>query len=211
MSALHLINSSHNALEFDQQLLLRLKQETRPQHDAIERVPLMASLFEPSFSLDSYTRLLSAQLHFYRPYEAMLKQYQHVVQSIHWCSKAPLLEADLTVLQFAGSNDQPDAQVEPLLEHPARMLGVMYVFEGATLGGAVIRKQLERTIGSQIAGATNFYDCYGEHRMLQWKSFQQLLSRVVSEHPEWSDDIVLGARMTFIAMTAWLAQFTHQE
>lgn len=211
MSALHLLDSGHPAREFDQSLLLRLKQETKPQHDAIERVPLMTSLFEADFDLNDYTRLLSAQLHFYRPYEAMLEQYAHVVQSIHWCRKTPLLEADLAALQFLPRSDHPDAQVDPLLDHPIRMLGVFYVFEGATLGGAVIRKQLMRTIGSQIAGATSFYDCYDEHRMLQWKSFQQLLSRVTSEHPEWSDDIVLGARMTFTAMTVWLAQFTHQE
>ncbi len=89
----------------------------------------MASLVGYNCGLHSYTRLLSAQLHVYRPYEAMLKQYQHVVQPTQSCSKAPL-----------------DAQVAPLRDYPAWMLGVMYVFEGATLGGAVIRQQLMRTI-----------------------------------------------------------------
>ena len=205
------INNRPAERTLDANILLRLKQETRPQHDAIERVPLLAALFAPHFDVHAYARLLSAQLHFYRPYEAMLKKYPHIVEQTQWRSKTALLEADLHALQVAGLSAQSDAQVEAVLDHPIRMLGVLYVFEGATLGGAVIRKHLLRTLGSQIADATNFYHCYGEHGGLQWKRFQQLLSETVAQHPEWADDIVFGARMTFISMTTWFTQFTPQQ
>lgn len=63
---------------------------------------------------------------------------------------------------------------EPIVVHSVgEALGLMYVLEGSTLGGRVIRKQVTAS-GQDMAGLS-FLDPYGERVGERWKSFLAVL------------------------------------
>ena len=93
----------------------------------------------------------------------------------------------------------------PELNSDAERMGALYVLEGATLGGALIRKQLIKTFGDRINGALRFYTGYGSDSSRQWISFRMILSEMFdTQDISRRNDVVAGANATFLFLEAWL-------
>jgi heme oxygenase len=73
-------------------------------------------------------------------------------------------------------------------------LGLMYVLEGSTLGGRVIRREAAAR-GLDMCGLS-FLDPYGAEVGNQWKSFLTVLARCVRTSND-ADSAVAGARAGF--------------
>jgi heme oxygenase len=99
------------------------------------------------------------------------------------------LARDLAVVGGAAPTARPIA-----VRGVAEALGLMYVLEGSTLGGRVIRKQVAAR-GGDMAGLS-FLDPYGERVGERWRSFLSVLG----DEPD-TDALVAGA----------LAGFRHAE
>lgn len=180
-----------------------LRIATSVQHQRLEkRIPFFAA------DLALYTRLMEAYYGFYRPLEDLLFQVAMTIPDLDWLvrSKAPSLEADLYALGLdAGAID-----AVPLCEIPiqassiAQVLGVLYVLEGATLGGLSLRNGLYSRLGIDEHSGGRFFGVYGASTLIMWRNFLACLYEVCE--PSERAEAVVAAHATFEAFERWLEQ-----
>ncbi|CAN7551682.1 biliverdin-producing heme oxygenase [Phenylobacterium sp. LjRoot164] len=159
---------SHSVLE-------RLREATRPAHERLEeRLDILARMQ----SLDG-RRALAARFHsLHAGMETVLEPWLADVAGLDFSARRRTrsLEADLAAL---GLNPQTPAAA-PAPADGAEALGFMYVLEGSSLGGKVIRKQAERA-GLDMTGLS-FLDPYGARTGEAWRAFLSVLDRESPPH-----------------------------
>lgn len=186
-------------------ILNRLKQATAARHAAIES---RSVLLDPQLSRTTYRACLARFFGYYAPLELRMQRSQAWAEtSLPYGDrhKTPLLLQDLVAL---GSAPEELEQTRhccalPDLRSPARLLGCLYVIEGATLGGQIVTRHLQAHLGvtPQTGGA--FFSGYAEHTGSQWKAFGLHLN-AFSQAAGDDDDIVAGAIETFETLDRWL-------
>jgi heme oxygenase len=85
----------------------------------------------------------------------------------------------------------------------ATLLGSMYVVEGATLGGQVISRSLERSSGFRDGHGYSFFQSYGKATGQQWKSFVALIERLPEDD---AATVIEAAQATFRAFHQWFTR-----
>jgi heme oxygenase len=165
---------------------------------------------EPGLTLEHYRRHLEALYGFYGPLEAMLAPHLSNLPELRASErrKLPLLARDLCALghdaasltRLAGSSWLP-----PLPGVP-EALGCCYVLEGATLGGQLIFRHLQRHFAGIPAGDFAFFRAYGEEVGPMWKAFGEVLNNASEAADSLFFDarVVQGAKDTFEAFERWL-------
>jgi heme oxygenase len=126
-------------------LLEALRSGTGQLHVALEkRLPF----FSPQLDAAWYRRLLQAYYGFYRPMESTLYDAGLIPGGFDQAlrEKTPTLHTDLIALGVANQAIAalPLCLALPRLDTPAACLGALYVLEGATLGGQVLRREMAR-------------------------------------------------------------------
>lgn len=194
-------------------LLSRLRHETRSSHDRLERHPRLAPLTTDTLTRETYAALLERLLGFYEPLEEALGCHaERLGLGDRW--KVDLLVRDLDALGRtpAAMAALPRCAALPDVAVPARALGCFYVLEGATLGGAVIRRHLARSLGITPATGGAFYASYGRRIGPMWKAFCARMETY--EAGRWPsgapavvelDEVVGAAHATFQAYHEWLS------
>ncbi len=89
----------------------------------------------------------------------------------------------------------------PHLDVPGQLLGVLYVLEGATLGGQVIAEALRKRMGQDVS--TRFFTPYGEQVTAMWESYLRLLAECTTGE-EAERYVLVSARATFESLEGWL-------
>jgi heme oxygenase len=182
-------------------ILNELRIATTRQHQLLEkRIPF--------FTADQglYTRLIEAYYGFYRPLEAMLFQTAMTIPDLDWLirSKTPSLEADLYALGLDA--DQivaiPQCRFTLKITSVADVLGVLYVLEGATLGGQSLRNGLYSRLGIDEFRGGRFFSVYGMSTLMMWRGFLTCLYEV--RDPAERAQSVVAAEATFQAFEDWL-------
>jgi heme oxygenase len=178
-----------------------LKASTREQHRLLE-----ASNPLPN-SLPDYVAQLVAFYGFVKPWEERLATVLPESDPIrHGRTKSGWLEADLAFFGYdaARRRELPRTSTLPSTSSRAEILGAAYVLEGATLGGQVISRHLEETLGLRGGEGYSFFRSYGERVGSQWQEFRAELLRASSP----ADDpvIVEAARNTFALLHEWFSQ-----
>ncbi len=182
-------------------LLLRLRTETRPYHDALERNAFNQALAAGTLSAAATTHFLERMYGFLAPYETALRAHQALFTpawEVDHRFRAHLIPIDLQ--RPAAAPGLPLCAAMPPLHTWAQLLGAMYVVEGSTLGGQVITRQLAQA-GIELRG---YFTGYGAGTGPRWKTFCQLLTEAgTTTNP---DDIVASATFTFKQLDAWINQ-----
>lgn len=189
------------------EVLGRLRSETRPRHEALEEV---VWLFEPGLTVAGYHRYLAALHRVYRPAEEALRAVgalPAILPDLDERWKVPTLEADLRAL--GGMLDEPPS-LEPAHRRPvsgwqpprdaASALGCLYVFEGATLGGRLLRRHLAETLALPDGRGLDFFGIYGERIGERWQAFRGCLGGWVGEEEARADAVIAAADQTFEAL-----------
>lgn len=191
-----------NAPPKDLPLILReLRVATARQHQALE-------LRIPFFTADRllYTRLIAAYYGFYRPLENLLFQMAMTIPDLDWPIriKTPSLEADLYALGLdaAAIDALPLCTFALRTDAIANVLGVMYVLEGATLGGQSLRSAVYSRLGIDEHQGGRFFAVYGTATGLMWRAFLACLYEM--RNPLERTSSVMAAQATFEAFEAWL-------
>lgn len=171
-----------------------LKQHTAEYHDAAENLFNSGKIFNKTFTLEDYKKIIGTN------YLMLLNSEAEIFRSLSGNfseklqlgsrRKLPLIEKDL-----AGLAIKPRSASEELeFSSEYEALGAMYVIEGSTLGGNVIAKQLSKTEGfDQVT--FNFFGCYRENTGPMWKNFKEVLDGEVTE--EKYDEVLSGARKLY--------------
>ena len=187
-------------------IMQRLKQETRPYHVALER---QVDLTQLCSALDAYQQLLQRFYGFYLPVEQKLDQLPWHTLGFDYPArrKRALLEQDLATLSNAAPSwhHLPCCTALPLLDTLPAALGCLYVLEGATLGGQIITRQVERTLGISPAQGSRFFHSYGDQVGPMWKEFGHFVTSYATT-PAIENAMIASAGQTFQALQGWLTQ-----
>jgi heme oxygenase (biliverdin-IX-beta and delta-forming) len=120
--------------------------------------------------------------------------------------KVPLLVEDLHSLGrdagttcLAHQGDLPDTST------PSRVLGCLYVLEGASLGGQIIRRHIEARLDLAPERGLAFFGGYGEETAAMWRQFSRYLENYAAALDQsGEDEIIDGARQVFTKLGDWL-------
>lgn len=185
-------------------LLESLRAGTALLHVALEkRLPF----FSERLDADWYRRLLRAYYGFYAPMEAALYESDLIPEGFDRVMrvKTPTLMNDLHALGLNAPaiNALPRCANLPPLATPAACLGALYVLEGATLGGQVLRREMAQRLGLDADNGGAFLNVYGTETGRRWKDFLDYLGRMPLDAPA-RQDAVDAARSTFSCFEQWL-------
>lgn len=187
-------------------LLEALRTGTGLLHVALEkRLPFFSEKLDAGW----YRRLLQAYYGFYQPMETALYASGLIPDGYDSALrvKTPTLLGDLRAL---GLNDYainalPRCTQHPTFDTPAACLGALYVLEGATLGGQVLRREMARRLGIHADNGAAFLDVYGAETGRRWKDFLDYLGRLPLD-ADAKQRAVDAARSTFSGFEQWLAR-----
>lgn len=170
-------------------------------HAALEkRLPF----FSERLDIDWYQRLVQAYYGFYQPMEAALYDSGLIPDGFDQALrvKTPTLVSDLHALGL-NSHALPRCAHLPSLDTPAACLGVLYVLEGATLGGQVLRREMAQRLNVKADNGGAFLNVYGTETGRRWKDFLDYLDRMPLDTAA-KQRAVDAARSTFSCFEQWL-------
>jgi heme oxygenase len=179
----------------DCDILTRLKRETRDSH---ERVETMMGYPAGLRSIENYVRLLQAFHALTAPVETMLLRHRASLPAslmLRERLKAPLIKNDLEALSSTPRHILIPSLAE--LDSTAQLMGALYVLEGATLGGQVIRRLMLQQHGAAAREWLTFFNSYGKQTGYRWAAFRRSLADFHAASPTLSEDIMAGAHTTF--------------
>lgn len=173
-------------------ILLRLKTETRPEHDELEK---RLNLIRGDMTLDDYIFLLKK---FYSFYHTLENKYPFDQERL----KTPKIKEDLNALGFHNTSDLPACDL-PDLKNSSMIMGMNYVVEGSTLGGMVLTKHFSKLFHFSGTGIS-FFSGYGPHTMEMWTKTRVRISTFALSKDCNEDDVIEGAKITFQSLSHWL-------
>jgi heme oxygenase (biliverdin-IX-beta and delta-forming) len=186
-------------------ILSRLRRETRVLHAQLERAVDLPSRLE---SKDSYRALLERFWGFYTPLEERLRRAAGNTAFADGTrfGKAGLLTED--PLSLGATKDEIAALRRcahlPVVESTPALFGSLYVVEGATLGGQVVGRQLERLLPAASLSSSRFFHSYGDRVGVMWTAFTSALIDFSSATPGQGTAVVASAVTTFSCFLEWV-------
>ena len=177
----------------------RLRERTRAAHEALDDVIGLEAHLQ---TRESYRELISR---FWGIYMTLTSAVDRVRTSFPQAEKMTWLESDLRCLGL--SNDTilvlPRAPVAPVVRDEADAFGVLYVLEGATLGGQIIARQLETALGVTKDSGGRFFWSHGAGVGTNWRRFVSALDRFGETCPE-VERVERSALAAFDAFRSWM-------
>jgi len=184
--------------------LQSLRSRTANQHSLLEQNTASKNLLGLQVTVADYAAYLSLLYGFVKGFENIVfPVLQHSIADIDERRKTHLLVSDLNLLGIheAGIAVIPDDLFAEFYPSNATALGGMYVLEGSVLGGAVIYKHLNRTMGTDaIAGKAKYFTAYGPETGSRWKDFLQAFCLASSGMEE---EVIESASQTFSILDHW--------
>jgi heme oxygenase len=182
-------------------LLHRLKTETAAAHARIEQA---FDLEARTQSLVAYRDLLARLYGFHAAWEPRAEAILADPGFFRQRRKVEHLKRDLRKLGMTRQAMGALALCEPTvsMQTPAEALGSMYVIEGSTLGGVIIARRVERSLGLGGNSGCSYFRCYGGQVGTMWTAFKAaLLARCP---PTEEDTAIEAAHRTFEILRSWL-------
>lgn len=187
--------SEENAMDVHQ----RLKEKTYTYHQEIERGPLINQLINDSINMADYHILL-------KKFHAYILPCESAILSSSWSSlldnreKTGKLTSDLLDLEIYNNRQY---QVLPPLHTREEILGYLYVFEGATLGGQIIAKVLKKRLGLTAKYGAKYFNGYGPDTIKMWLDFCNILNQANTvQEPQ----ILASATITYTLLINYMNQ-----
>ncbi|TDV34239.1 heme oxygenase [Pseudomonas helmanticensis] len=185
-------------------VLQDLRAGTAELHIALEkRLPF----FSDTLDTQAFVRLMQAYYGFYLPLENALLRSDAMPADFDLTPrlKALTLRTDLHALGLSAAALQslPQCEQLPVIDSSAACLGVLYVLEGATLGGQILRREISTRLGLEADNGAAFLDIYGAATGRRWRDFIEYLgSRPMSAAERAA--VVTAAQTTFSCFERWL-------
>lgn len=194
-------------LSVQQELFLKeLRQQTGAQHEALEENQYSRAIGNGTISTAGLRFFMKKFYDFFSPLEEAIYQEGIVpVDDVLARRKMHLMYQDLLYLRA----DEKELKLKPIIpgipeySSVASKMGIMYVMEGSTLGGKVIGRMLNKSLGLDNERGIAFYNSYGDNLGPMWKSFVfSLTDYAVKSKNE--AEIIQAATATFASFKNWL-------
>lgn len=188
-------------------LMERLKAETSEAHDRTEAIPFNVRILERTMPQARYAGQLACWGRVHAVLEGALNGSQDPFVQGVWpgtTERAPLLAADLAWHGDADVPESADTATSEMVEwietvaadDPVRLLGILYVLEGSTLGGMILRKHLSELYEIDGDEGLAYYSVHGRDVMPNWKAFKARMNEGVP-CPDAQRRIIESAGETF--------------
>ena len=188
-----------------------LRSRTSDQHSLLEQTTASKNLLCQQVTVADYAAYLTLLYGFLKGFDNIVFPIlQHSITSIDERRKTHLLVSDLNMLGIDETNIAviPDQFFAECYHSNAAALGGMYVMEGSVLGGALIYKHLQATLGiDAIAGKAKYFTAYGHETGSRWKSFLQAFCLASSGIEE---EVIISASKTFGILHRWFENTTFK-
>ncbi len=188
-------------------IMERLGKETRENHMRMHSNPLMVAVIQGTITRDQYITELEQLYAMHLKLERLVEENKNdaAIQSCVSAEQArsPLLEADISYLTRSDGQRKPPSYTQNYQEYlertaghePARLLGSLYVFEGALAGGGgLLAEQIRKKFGLQEDGVG--YLGAGQQSKEAFKSFGMRMNVAITEEGMQSG-VVETANRTF--------------
>lgn len=182
----------------DGMILQQIRLHTAKCHENVEE-KLGGKLLTPGLTPGGYHKLLTAFYACYQAMEAAAGQTPMIAELLRERSKLPWLERDISYLKQSVPKAQANFPTVTVrgTQDSAMALGMMYVMEGATLGGKHIVNYLLDFDWIELDTCLNFFNSYGNERGKKWKEFTSILEAYAEDHPPGAERILSGASEAF--------------
>lgn len=187
-------------------MMSRLKEATRPRHEAVEE---RLGLLRLTSTMEGYALALRRFHGLHRAAEAAFARvdgWDALGIDLDERRKGPLLEADLARLGLTPGEIAAlpvCTTLPPIVDLPTA-LGAMYVLEGSTLGGRYITKAVGAKLGLTPGDGCSYFASYGDRVGPMWKAFGAAVDRFAAEDAV-RDAVERSADATFEAVDGWFA------
>ena len=188
----------------DMDVLRRLRTDTAPEHEAVER---SLDLLDAGLTSARLAAVLFRMHGFWLAAEAGLDRWAAAEPAasslLHWADRrrAHLFAVDLAALGAApaGPAATPDLPPVPGTDEA---LGRLYVLEGSTLGGVFIDRHLAALPQLAGTGTLRAFSPYGERTGSMWRDYRTATRAHVAAGGDVAR-LVGAAKQTFTALAAW--------
>jgi heme oxygenase (biliverdin-IX-beta and delta-forming) len=185
-----------NSSSVSEAFLAELRERTGPSHQALESLPLSMALVDPGLTREQYVLYLQTMYGMIAEVEEKIfPVVSELVPDIESRRKKELLLKDMEKLGApvppAGDNLNMEAATDL-----AYAMGIMYVIEGSTLGGRVILKSIDKSLGLNAENGAAYFAGYGADTGMLWKLFLDSLMKFAAES-ERQPGIIEGAESAF--------------
>lgn len=191
----------------------RLKSETRELHTVAEHHPIQHGLVRGELPLQLYVANMAQLLCVHRALERALRAACETCDAVRTLVReeyfqAPRLSADLRHFGADPEMASPTPATQELCarieqcaqEHPAALIGYLYVLEGSNNGARYIARAIRRAYNLEHVGATHL-DPYGDEQPAKWAAFRETLNSL-DLSPDEADAIIEAADDMFRGVSA---------
>ena len=181
-----------------------LRKQTAASHQKLEDNNLSRAILEADVSVADYQTYLSALYGVTLGCEkAVFPQIQHIIPDLSERFRSQMIEKDLLATGFSASQIDALPVYTFTLSTAAEALGAMYVLEGSTLGGRMLYKHVNKTLGLTADNGACYFWGYGEHTGTMWKSFISAFTQFAQQSGQ-AENIIDSAIQTFTIIDHWL-------
>lgn len=175
-----------------------LKTETEYLHRDVEG-KLAKILFQRNLNATNYMQILHCMHNAYSNMESALVSHAPANELLVSRSKLHWLEKDIACIKSSHNCDMTlnDSTMEVNLSSPAHAMGLLYVMEGATLGGEHIYARLKKHAWLDSQHGVSFFLSYGSARVKQWRAFSLALQSYYEQNSGSHNKIKEGAELAF--------------
>jgi heme oxygenase len=182
-----------------------LRSATQSAHQRIERA---LPSFDPSLTRARYIGVLRAFHGFYVSFEPLCRRAAGpagATLDLATRVKLPLLTADLSAMGHSPWHilTLPRCRNFPTVTSTSQAMGALYVIEGATLGGQLIRRHLLSVLDLDAGTGAAFFTGYGERTRDMWTRFAGHVDRAAGLDV---DAMIVTAIETFDALERWFVE-----
>jgi len=190
-----------NNLEID--IRSSLYNATHDLHSELNNEPFLKVLLTPDLKLDDYLRIINLFFIIYNAWESSIDRFlkNHKIQ-FDYDSRRKSVWLKQDIESFNGfSSDQFSKPiiVQSEIESIGQLIGLLYVIEGATLGGQTISSNLYQNLQLSENNGARFFSSYGSQTLIRWKEFLTF-SKTISNNTIETFAAVESARNAFIQL-----------
>lgn len=181
-----------------------LKAETDEAHQRLHEQRSFAALADGTIDLPAYIRLLQRLHDFYLPLDHAISVAleDRDAADFDYVRRSDLLALDLDC--FGQNTARSIWRGARSVVTPTTVGGVLYVVEGAVLGGAQLDRMARKLLGDQSAAGRGYWAWCRTEGPRRWTLMLKYLDGLSGKGAS-VDDLIHGARATFAGLGDWLA------
>lgn len=188
-----------------------IKLNTQVKHTQVEQL-IAKVLFSDELQPSAYLKLIICLYISYLSLEKSIRNFSLTGDLMIKRSKLNFFLKDIESLEhdFGLRNTFELSNLSFEVKNAENALGVLYVMEGATLGGKIITNHLNNFDWINVERHCNFFNSYGSQRGKMWSEFSDIANNHFNNFPERNDDYEVGANLAFDFIYTTLVN-THEN